>query len=104
MMLIHNTLELLTVFGFDFVLFYFWTDKMHFTPFKFEIVSFSKKKKFEIVSKLISQLLKLTIHAIEYHNNVNASLLFGHIFTFNPPKTMSFIKNRKMKIIFKKSK
>lgn len=93
MMLIHNTLELLTVFGFDFVLFYFWTDKMHFTPFKFEIVS-----------KLISQLLKLTIYAIEYHNNVNASLLFGHIFTFNPPKTMSFIKNRKMKIIFKKSK
>ena len=64
---------------------------MHFTPFKFEI-DFN----------LVSQLSKLTIYAIEYHNNVNAGLLFCHISAFNPFKTASL--EKKMKIIFKNIK
>ena len=54
---------------------------MHFTPFKFEI-DFN----------LVSQLSKLTIYAIEYHNNVNAGLLFCHISACNPFKTASLEK------------
>ena len=56
---------------------------MHFTPFKFEI-DFN----------LASQLSKLTIYAIEYHNNVNAGLLFCHISAFNPFKTASLEKKK----------
>lgn len=79
-MLIHYTLIRAGVFVFVFF-FFFGMDKMHFTPFKFEI-DFN----------LASQLSKLTIYAIEYHNNVNAGLLFCHISAFNPFKTASLEK------------